>query len=149
VQFQPRRSGGLTPDIISELMLRIALNTGVRAFSVERSPARNSYLNFLFTSATAARTWRALRRQVLNHRNLGERIRGSTIVTCEGTRGWDNYLLLHHFHPKQRLDKLAERLTAAAADERRGRVRMVRYDTERRSRLSGRTLARREIRCVC
>src|SRR3989442_13720648 len=68
VQFQPRRSGGLESSTVSGLMLRIALDTDVRTFLVERSRARDSYLNFLFSSATAARTWRALRRIALSHR---------------------------------------------------------------------------------
>ena len=88
-------------------MLHIALDTDVKRFSVERSRARNSYLNFLFSSATAARTWRAIHRIALGHRVLGGRIRRSTIITCQGTRGWDNYRLLHHFDPEQRLDRLA------------------------------------------
>ena len=106
VQFQPRRSRELKPDKVSELMLRIALDTGVRTFSVERSRARNSYLNFLFASVTVKRTWRAVQLIALNHRTLGRGIRRSTIITCQGTRGWDNYRLLHHFDPNQPLDKL-------------------------------------------
>ena len=106
VQFQPRRSGGLESDKICELMLRVALDADVKTFSIERSRARDSYLTFLFSSATAARTWRAIQRIALRHRVLGARIRGSTIVTCQGTRGWDNYRLLHHFDPEQRLDRL-------------------------------------------
>jgi hypothetical protein len=27
------------------------------------------------------------------------------IVVCEGERGWDDYLLLHHFDKRQKLDK--------------------------------------------
>lgn len=107
VQFQPRRSSELNPGRISELMLRIALDTDVRTFSIERSHARNSYVNFLFVSMTVGRTWRAVQRIALNHRTLGKLIRISTIVTCQGTRGWDNYRLLHHCDPKLRLDKLA------------------------------------------
>ena len=106
VQFQPRRSGGLKSAKMCELMLHIALDMDVRTFSVERPRARGQYLNFLLSSPIAARTWRAIQRTALRHRVLGARIRRSTIVTCQGTRGWDNYRLLHHFDSKQRLDKL-------------------------------------------
>ena len=88
-------------------MLQIALDTDVSAFSVERSRGRGSYLNFLFSSATAVRTWRAIRRSALGHRVFGGQIRRSTIVTCQGTRGWNNYRLLHHFDSKQKLDRTA------------------------------------------
>jgi hypothetical protein len=30
----------------------------------------------------------------------------AAIVVCQGERGWDDYLLLHHFDPSQVLDKL-------------------------------------------
>jgi hypothetical protein len=106
VQFQPRRSGELDLGRVSELMLRIALETGVGTFLIERSRARNSYLNFLFASVTAKRTWRAVQRIALNHRTLGRRLRRSTIIACQASRGWDNYRLLHHLDPNQPLDKL-------------------------------------------
>src|SRR5829696_406131 len=109
VQFQPPGSRGLSPEKVCELMLRIALDADVTTFSVERSRARNGYLNFLFSSPTASPTWRAIQRLALQHRVLGARLRGSTIVTCQGTRGWDNYRLLHHFDPGQKLDPLRGR----------------------------------------
>jgi hypothetical protein len=87
-------------------MLGIALDAGVRTFSVERSRAPGRYLNFLFSSPTAAPTWRAIQRIALQHRRFGARIRRSTIVTCQGSRGWDNYRLLHSFGPDRKLDKL-------------------------------------------
>jgi hypothetical protein len=106
VQFQPRRSGRLNPDTVAGLMLRVALETGVRSFSIERPHAGTSYLNFLFASGTPGRTWRAVQRIALSHRTLGRRLRRSTIVVCEGTRGWDNYRILHTFDPKQSLHSL-------------------------------------------
>ena len=33
----------------------------------------------------------------------------SMIIVCEGDRGWDNYLLLHHFHRTQKLDDVEGR----------------------------------------
>jgi len=107
VQFQPRRSDKLESAKVCRLMLQIALDTDVSTFVIERSRARDSYLNFLFSSTTAARTWRAIQRIALRHRLLGAPIRRSTIVTCQGTRGWDNYRLLHHFDPEQKIDTLA------------------------------------------
>jgi len=101
VQFQPQRAAGIT-NRVCELMLRIALESDVRTFSVEGSRARNGYLNFMFASAAARLTWRAVQRIALSHRTLGRQLRHSTIVTCQGTRGWNNDRLLHHFDPRQR-----------------------------------------------
>lgn len=88
-------------------MLRIALDTDVRAFSMKRSRAQNGFVNFLFESTAVARTWRAVRALALGHRTFGRALRRSTIVVCQGSRGWDNYRLLHHFDPKETLDSLA------------------------------------------
>ncbi len=30
----------------------------------------------------------------------------STIITCEGSQGWDNYFLLHHFDSREKLDEI-------------------------------------------
>ena len=34
------------------------------------------------------------------------RISRGAIITCQGKRGWDDYLLLHHFDPAEELDTL-------------------------------------------
>ena len=107
VQFQPSRAVKLRRNTISDLMLRIALDTNVRSFSMKRSRARDAYFNFLFESPTVARTWRAVHLRALGHRTYGRALRRSTIVVCQGSRGWDNYRLLHHFDPKKALDSLA------------------------------------------
>ena len=79
----------------------------VRTFSVERSHGRNRYINFLYLSATPSRTWQMIQKQ-LRHRTLGIPLRRSLIVVCQGSRGWDNYRLLHHFDERL-LDKLTGR----------------------------------------
>jgi hypothetical protein len=33
----------------------------------------------------------------------------SLIVLCQGTRGWDDHLLLRHFKRRQKLDRLSEK----------------------------------------
>ena len=33
-------------------------------------------------------------------------LKESSIVTCEGSKSWDDYLLLHHFDSLEKLDKL-------------------------------------------
>ena len=107
VQFQMHRAPGIKAETISALMLRVAHIAGVRGFSFERAGSRTAYINFLFTSTTPTQTWQAIQRLALGHRRWGWRLRQSTIVTCQGSRGWDNYRLLHHFDPEQPLDRLS------------------------------------------
>jgi hypothetical protein len=103
---QPKRVSGIDTGTISKLMLRLALSPQVREFTIHRGP-KDSWVNFLFSSPVVGRTWRMLHSRALTHSTWGSRLRRSAIVTCEGSRGWDNYLLLHHFDTKQVLDKLA------------------------------------------
>ena len=108
LQFQPRRAAGLSPQVMTVLMARVAAALPhMREFSFRRGSARGPYINYFFESRTPARVWKALRGQALRHRRLGGSLRQSTIVTCQGSRGWENYLLLHHFDSAQPLDTLA------------------------------------------
>src|SRR6185295_927663 len=102
---QPKRASGLDVATVSTLMLQLALSPQVREFSIHRGP-KNSWVNFLFSSRVPAQTWKKLQLDALGHRRWGPRLRRSAIVTCEGSRGWHNYLLLHHFDTEQVLDRL-------------------------------------------
>jgi hypothetical protein len=108
VQFQPRRASGLAIKTVSTLMLKVAMaNSDVRAFAIHRGGVSDPYVNYLFASRTIVATWKILRAKALANRKLGSRLRRAMIVTGQGSRGWDNYLLLHHFDSEQVLDKLA------------------------------------------
>jgi hypothetical protein len=50
--------------------------------------------------------WNELRTRALKHRRLGAALRRSAIVTIQGSRGWDNYRLLHHFDGREQLDRI-------------------------------------------
>jgi hypothetical protein len=89
-------------------MSRIALTSGVREFTIQRGRG-DAWINFLYTSTSAASIWSSLERGALAHRRLGLQLRRSSIVTCEGSRGWDNYRLLHHFDGREALDRLRSR----------------------------------------
>jgi hypothetical protein len=90
-------------------MLHIALGADVRAFSIQRSKARDGYFNFSFESPNASRVWRAVRGRALGHRAFGRALRHSTIIVSQGSRGWNNYGLLHHYDLRKTLDTLAGR----------------------------------------
>lgn len=105
-QVQLNRTPAIDVVTVSRLMLRLALSPEIREFSIQHDP-KHLWVNFLFSSQAVGRSWRMLHSRALTHRRWGPRLRRSAIVTCEGSRGWDNYLLLHHFDTRQVLDKLA------------------------------------------
>lgn len=105
-QVQPKRSRGIDLDAVAALMARIAMSSDVHEFTIQRGRGKEPWVNFLFTSASVARTWSRLESGAITHGRLGPRLRRSSIVTCQGSRGWDNYRLLHHFDGRQPLDRL-------------------------------------------
>jgi hypothetical protein len=88
-------------------MMKIALEAQVRTFSVQRSRSQNAYVNFTFESPTIANTWRLVHARALGHPKMGPTLCDASIVVCQGSRGWDNYRLLHHFDRRKQLDSLA------------------------------------------
>ena len=109
-QVQPKRFREIDLDAIAALMMGIAMSSDdVREFTIPRGPGKDLWVNFLFTSASVARTWSSLEAGPFTHRKLGPQLRRSAIVTCQGSRGWDNYLLLYHFDARQVLHRLPPR----------------------------------------
>jgi len=93
--------------MVCDLMLKIALEAQVRTFSVQRSRSQSAYINFTFESPTVASAWRLVHARALGHRKMGTPLCDASIVVCQGSRGWDNYRLLHHFDRRKQLDSLA------------------------------------------
>lgn len=105
IQFQPRRAPGLQPRHVASVLADFAASVGgIRTFSFRGGNDRGPYVNYFFDTRSPRKIWRAMSGSILRHHRIGAGLRRSTIITCEGTRGWDNYLLLHHFDSKVGLD---------------------------------------------
>ena len=96
IQLQPKKSS----ELKKENVLRILQSFG---FSPEITEGNDDgpYINLTFDTTSITQTWSQLKHELLNCPG----IETSAIITCEGSLGWDNYLLLHHFDPSQKLDK--------------------------------------------
>ena len=103
LQIQIDRMSDTSQASVSALMLRTAERAATRVFTVQRG---RNYLNFLFESASPKRTWQTIERLAFGHHRMGRRLRQSAIVTVQGSRGWDNYRLLHHFDSRRRVSQL-------------------------------------------
>jgi hypothetical protein len=103
VQFQPRRASKLPLATVAGVMLTVALSKHVRDFSITRGRL-NEYVNFDFKTSDVSALWRKLKKSVLGHRRYGKQIRSSVIIARTGSRGWNNYKLLHHFDPSVTVD---------------------------------------------
>jgi len=104
LQIQPARAKSLNLETVAALLVSHVMSTGVRELFIERGRA-DSWINLSFRSTSIDATWRALQ-EAFQHRRWGAALRRSTIVTCQGSRGWDDYKLLHHFDVSELIDGL-------------------------------------------
>jgi hypothetical protein len=104
VNFQPEKKR-LSSKAVARLMCDVALTPAVHSFTWNR---RKGYVNFFFASSDVQATWTRLRATTLIHPVVGRRLRDSTIIVAEGSHGWEDYLLLHHFDSRQPLDRLGK-----------------------------------------
>lgn len=99
VQFQPRRLPGSERTLVSAL--RTLAEREATFVSLVEGIDQVPWVNANFETSDLAGLWRRLRESLATAGLLE-----GTIVTCEGERGWDDYLLLHHFDHGQRLGQL-------------------------------------------
>ena len=107
IQIQPHRAPGLDIDEVRTLFERIVASSPlVERHHFDEGHDKGHYFNFTFGTRDLKALWGILREQVYADRAFGHLVALSSIATCEGSHGWDDYLLLHHFDPEQRCDAL-------------------------------------------
>ena len=80
---------------------RVSANKAlVRRFWFEEGNDNGRYLNFNYLTTKPAELWRTLRSGPFRSKLL----RSASMVVCEGANGWDDYLLLHHWDRRRKLD---------------------------------------------
>jgi len=106
IQVQPHRAPGLDIEDVRALMTRIASNALVERSHFEDGHDGVDYFNFTLGTRDLKALWATILDEVYVDPTLGELVARSSIATCEGSRGWDDYLLLHHYDPKEHRDQL-------------------------------------------
>src|SRR6266540_1845838 len=106
ISFQPNRVPELDP---AEVLFTLrALGAGwAEGLNVEQGDEDGPYANVTYTVRDLAGFWAHLQAEMSRNPTMSAAITRGSIVVCEGERGWDDYLLLHHFDPTQPLDTLA------------------------------------------
>jgi hypothetical protein len=97
IQLQPE----LNEASSKEEALAALSKTGY-VFEVSEGEDKGKYINFIFKSNDLKETWNKINTHYIAQPNLS----ASSIITCEGSKGWDNYLLLHHFDKNVEIDEL-------------------------------------------
>ena len=98
VQIQPARSPGLDSAAIVA-----ALRTLSKDSWVNEGEDGGPYINVCFDVPKLERLWLAIRGIL----DANPAVAQATIITCQGKRGWDDYLLLHHFDVSEQLDDIS------------------------------------------
>jgi hypothetical protein len=98
VQIQPARSAELN---IAEAVAQLgSLASGAQVTELQND---GSTYNVDFRTPDLPVLWECVRDVVHAVPGLAR----AAIIVCEGEHGWDDYLLLHHFNPKETVDTLA------------------------------------------
>lgn len=72
-------------------------------FSVEIDRNESDiFINLKIKSKNLSKDWGKIKSSFIENSSYSE----FSIVVCEGEDGWNDYLLLHHFDPSQKIDTL-------------------------------------------
>jgi len=97
IQIQPARSPNLDVQAAVARLKELATESRViEGFD------KVAYLNVDLRSPDFPKLLALVQEELTNNVELKE----ATIVVCEGERGWEDYLLLHHYDPAQPLEVL-------------------------------------------
>jgi hypothetical protein len=102
VQFQPRRAAADATHI------RQAFRTALPDAETVAGEDDGRYENIMFDVESPEVALSKIQ-AVFESPSVGRAARASCIVTCQGERGWDDYLLLHHYDAAEKLDTPAAR----------------------------------------
>ena len=109
IQLHLQRAPSLDMPQIKRVVGRVSRRPGVvRRSSAAKGYDRGPYVNFTFETDDVVVLWSAIQAEVLGDREIGPAIAKATIITCQGERGWDDYLLLHHYDRRVKLDEADE-----------------------------------------
>jgi hypothetical protein len=108
IQFQPHLAPELDPSRVTDLIARFVVGCSevVDHFFTEGTD-RVRWLNFQLKTRNVPALWVAVRKAVLTDPEMGSALTRSAMVLCQGDDGWDDYRILHHFNPTQKLDSPA------------------------------------------
>jgi len=109
IQIHPHRSPQLDLAGLRSECERLATDKALlRRFSWREGFDDHAYVNLMFDTDHPKLLWTLLNERLYQASALGTLMQASSIATCEGRRGWDDYLLLSHYDAGQKCDELPE-----------------------------------------
>ena len=105
VQVHPERAPALDLDSVLEIFANAAEMADAE-LTITDGGDDGPYVDFDFLTGDLPRLWEVLQSQVFEHDEVGPDLAVASIATCQGSRGWNNYLVLHHYDRSRKLDIL-------------------------------------------
>ena len=97
IQIQPERS----PNIDKNIVILFLKDNGYMP-EVDEGNDSGEYINISIKTNNIKTLWLEIMLLLKSNKQLSS----SSIITCEGSQGWDNYFLLHHYDSNEELDTL-------------------------------------------
>ena len=105
IQVYPERAPDLDLDSVLALFSSAAEMADAE-LTLNEGEDDGPYVNYDFLTRDLGRLWEVLQNEVFWDDVLGPQLALAAIVTCQGSKGWENYLLLHHYDQSFELDTL-------------------------------------------
>ena len=105
IQVQPNRVLGINMERVRTLSETIAANKDlVTRFAVVERQDAGPYSNLMFETLDLHELWKSLWDALYRDEYIGAALLEASMAMCEGSDGWNDYLLLYHFDPTIKLD---------------------------------------------
>ena len=101
IQVQPNLLVNFSAQAIDALRCLDVPTGSVESVDVQHGEDEGPYFNVTFETPDPKILWPTAREALVR---LG--LQRAAIATCTGTRGWDNYVLLHHFDREVQKERL-------------------------------------------
>jgi hypothetical protein len=110
IQIQSNRARDIDMLRVRELCEYAASNNDlVLRFAVLEGEEKGLFINLTFETTELQKMWFLLQDLLFRDEKIGAALTQSSIVVCEGKDGWNDYLVLHHFNPSEKLDNIEAR----------------------------------------
>ena len=107
----------LTVQVLPDLEPTLALEELADAFSdaadvadaemsISSGDEDGRFVSYDFLASDLSRLWEILQAKVMGEPDQGAMVARSSIVVCEGKRGWKDYLFLHHYDRRETVEQL-------------------------------------------
>ena len=107
IQVQPNRAPGIEMERVRALGETIAANKElISRFAVVEGQDDGPYSNLMFETLALQKLWEVVWETLYRDDRVGSALSQASMAMCEGNDGWNDYLLLYHYDPLVKLDRL-------------------------------------------